>query len=102
MKNMFAVCLSALVSSSLLLSQPAFGGNSHNIESGQPAIIKVHGGPIGIRSFFVRSKCRIEYGLLPSYQTMIAPGKSHRVKVIGGDDIVVLCNGANGITITLD
>lgn len=102
MKKMSAICAGVLVSLSLLVSLPAFGGGGINVEDGKPAIIKVFGAPVGIESNFRSGECGIQYGVLPMNGVKVAPGKALKIKVIGGDDIVVLCNGEKGITISRD
>ena len=101
MKKMSAICAGVLVSLSLLVSLPAFGGGGINVEGG-PAIIKVFGAPVGIESIFKRGKCQVFYGVLPMTYSELAPGKTLRIKVIGDKDILVQCNGEKGITISRD
>jgi len=99
MKKMCAICAGALVSLSLLVSLPAFGGSGINVEDGKPAIVKVFGAPVGIKSLFRQGECYIHYGALPSYNE-VAPGETLAIKVIGDKDIIVRCNGKKGITIS--
>ena len=107
MKKMSAIYVSALVSLSLLVSLPAFGGGGINVEDGKPVIVKVCGGPVGIESNFKKERyvdepkmCYISYGVIPGHEVKIKIGETLRIKVIGDDDIVVLCNGEKGITIS--
>ncbi len=102
MKKMFAICVIVLVSSSLLVSLPAFGENIVSVEDGLPVIVKVYGYPVGIESNFKSNKCDIQYGVLPGNTVKVASGKDLRIRVIGGDDVVVRCHGKHGISIRRD
>lgn len=109
MKKMCAICAGVLVSLSLLVSLPAFGGGGINVEDGKPAIVKVFGTPVGIESNFRRRAyndghmmCYISYGVLPNSAYKIDQGETLRIKVIGDKDIIVRCNGEKGITISRD
>ena len=99
MKNIYAVFLIVLVSSSMLVSMPAFGKSVINVEHCTPVIVKVFDAPVGIESEYYKGKCVIRYGIISGIM-QIKPGNSLRIKVIGDDDIIVLCNGEKGITIS--
>jgi len=99
MKKMYAICAGVLMSLSLLVSLPAFGEGGINLEAG-PAIVKVFGTPVAIDSNFNFGKCKIQCGLLPMNYWEAQPGETLRIKVIGDKDIIVLCNGEKGFSIS--
>jgi len=106
MKSIYTICFIALVSSSMLVSMPAFGGSDNNVRDGYPAIVKVYGQPVGIESNYRQimgtdtKGCHIQYGVLPGNRAIIFKGTNFRIKVFGDHDIIVLCNGEKGITIS--
>ena len=102
MKKVCLMCISVLVLSSLSISLPAFADSGGDVENAKPAIIKVFDAPVGIESNFKDGKCQIQYGVFPMNAVMVASGNSLRIKVFGDDDVIILCNGAKGITISRD
>jgi len=103
MKKMSTLCFGVLVSISLLVSIPAFGEDAVNVEHKCPVIIKVYGAPVGIFSiekpYTREEECTIKFSIFATSSAVTNKGETLRIKVIGDKDIIVRCNGKNGITI---
>lgn len=89
----------------LFATIPLFASNSYEVAHEETVIIKVYNEPVGIHSklLFKDTTCRISCTISPSMRSSdIKIGETFRIQVIDGKDIIVLCNGKKGITISRD
>lgn len=89
----------------LFATIPLFASNSYEVAHEETVILKVYNEPVGIHSesIFKDTTCRISCTISPSMRSSnIKIGETFRIKVIDGKDIIVLCNGKKGITISRD
>ncbi|MCD6356846.1 MAG: hypothetical protein J7L66_06115 [Anaerolineaceae bacterium] len=80
----------------------AFSSDETVVKNGQPAIVRVFGCPVGLESDFKYGKCTVQCGVLPMNVIKLSPGGKLIIKVIGDDDIVIQCLGAEGMKVSRD
>jgi len=86
----------------LFSTMPIFANKGYSISHGELSIVKVYNSPVGIESRDIGTECRISLNLSPATESSVKPGKTLRIKVDEGKDIIILCNGKKGITISRD
>ena len=91
-----------------VLPLPLSAEESLVLSNEEPAIIDIHGTPIGVISSTPRllmreeekGSCQIYIGLFPPGALEIERDKTLLIRVEGGDDITIECKGEKGIVIS--
>jgi hypothetical protein len=93
-----------------LFPLPLSAGESLVLNNEEPAILDIHGTPIGVISSAPRlimredekGSCNVYLGLFPPGVLKIKRDKTLLVRVEGGNDISINCKGEEGIVISRD